>query len=129
MSLYQTGGPSGRESLRQEAARRGVTVYKVREERAEAGTGAPVSRIPWKRLPDEQRDAIRERVPRRFWREFVHRTIQNIEHWQGTKDKIADFQYWEGYDKYKLGEYLERIDGLMKSENNERKVFWYHGRS
>jgi hypothetical protein len=129
MSVYQTSGQGGRLSLRQEAAQRGTTVYKVRREREMAGTGAPVTRrIPWNKLPDEQRDAIREYVPRRFWREIVHRTIQNIEHYQGKPDKMTEFEYWYGYENFGLLDYLERIEALEKSDDDARKVFWYHGR-
>jgi hypothetical protein len=128
MSVYQGSPGTARESLRKEAARRGISVYQVRKERAERLQGAPVKRINWSLMPEEQRDAIRARIPRRQWREFVFRTNENIKKYQDTHYTIQEFEYWYGYENFGLLKYLEKIERLMKSRSYERKVFWYHGR-
>ena len=125
LSSYQTGG---QESIRQEARRRGVTVYRVRAERASRGEQAPVKRIPWNKLPDEQVQDIHEYVPRRKWRALVNLVVRNIDTWKETGRPIDEYDYWEEYIEI-MGVELPDYDTVAANIKEEGfRMFWYHGR-
>lgn len=117
------------ESLRAEATRRNVTVYRVRVERAAQGRGRPPGRIQWNKIQPEQRVQIRKNVPRKRWRPLVDIIIRNNEHWETTLDSINEYDYWEDMD-WILN---DRIKQAFANEITDREEFvrvmhWYHGR-
>lgn len=114
-------------SIRGEAARRGVSEYQVRRERAASGVGARVSRIPWKNIDDKQAQAIREVFPRNRWREIVEAEISNYQHYFETGQKLAEHNYrQEILNAARADE--ENVDDWIEDHGEEvvNSIFWYH---
>lgn len=95
MSTIPPSDPSQTETLRAEARRRGVSVYRVRADRAARSEGAPTTHIPWHKIERIQVETIRENVKRRYWRRVVNIIISNMQHYTDTGDTINEYPYWE----------------------------------
>lgn len=114
-------------SIRGEAARRGVSEYQVRRERAAERQGAPVGRIPWKDVEDKQAQAIRETLPRNRWRAAVEATLRNYRHYESTGQKQAEHDY-RG-DTLRTTRFTEDdVDDWIEESGEEvvSYLFWYH---
>lgn len=117
----------GTGSIRGEAAARGVSEYQVRRERAAAGTGARVSRIPWNSVEDKQAQSIRETLPRNRWRAAVEQTLDNYRHYNETGDKQAEYDY-KGRTLRATRYTEDDVDEWIEEHGEEpvSYLFWYH---
>jgi hypothetical protein len=121
----QRFGRSG--SIRGEAAARGISEYQVRRERASSGSGARVSRIPWKELDPFQVDSIRTTISRNRWRAAVEAAIDNSEHWTSTGAK-ADVRDYRRHFLDSTGYEDEDEEGWVEEHGEEvvNSLYWYH---
>lgn len=128
MSSYQTGGGTASESLRAEAARRGVSVYQVRLERFQHGQGAnPRSiKIRWNKLTPKEIDWIKRYVKRRRWRAVVNKMLENREHWDSTGDNIDDYDYWSFFEP-EIEAWKSEHASYFEEDGMTVPIYWYHG--
>ena len=103
------------ESIRKEAARRGVTTYQVRKERAARGEGAAADHIPWNKLDREQREAIRSNINPRFYRRLVDTILRNKEHYIRTGQTIEQYDYYSEIDDI-IDQSIEGLGGELDPE-------------
>ncbi len=121
------------ESIRAEAARRGVTIYRVRREREALGTGARVRRIQWRLIPEAQQYGIRTSIKRNKWRAVVDLVIKSQIHYQATRNTIQEHNYYEELQKIIDFSWVGDRDAINPYIDNETynlnldSIKWYHG--
>lgn len=112
-------------SERYEAQARGVTIYRVRQERAARGEGPKVGRIQWSQIMPEQVDSIRENVKRNYWRRTVDIILRNKRHYIDTGENITQYNYYEGLDIVFEKGWLKKGEDEEEDEYMEKVIKRY----